>query len=133
MGEWTPLLVGFAYIGIVFLSLLVFPRSWWTQELLRPRRLKPSGHDGALTRRDHFREAGLAFLCAVLLLGGSALVYMLAARHPNLSLANHIASAYAFMCFLLAGVATLSGLIAAWHGIVYRPSRETSNPDAPAI
>jgi hypothetical protein len=133
MGEWSPLIVGFGYIGLIIALVALFPNAWWSRDLRRSYGIKPTGPNDSYSRRDFFRGAGVCAILSILLMGGAFLVMALAQRFPNLSLANNITAAYGFMCVLLSGLAALCSLIILWNGIRWRPSTDSSDIDSPAV
>ena len=129
MGPWTPVLVGNAFIIIVIAAVAIAPRSWWAQELRREYGVRPSGEEGAYTRRDHFRAATIALLGSILLVALGFAIAILGDRYPTMSTASNVAMAYMFGFVLLGGVAFLCSMIAAWNGIRWRRKAQATSDD----
>ena len=127
MGEWTPVVGGYGFLAVLLVAFALFPRSWWAVELSRRYGIRPSGPFGTFTRRDHFLRAAVSALAAMGCLGASLLAFRFVERIPEANQWNQIASVYFFGFFLLAGVASLAGLIALFQGIFYR----SPSPPAP--
>ena len=129
MGPWTPVIVGNAFIVFVLAAVAFAPHSWWAQELRRGYGIRPTGEDGAYTRRDHFRAAIVAFIGGILLVALGFAIAILGDHYPTMSTANNVAMAYMFGFVLLGGLAILCSAIAVWNGLRWRQERRVASDD----
>src|SRR5438874_1824859 len=102
MGDWLPLVVGFAIIVTALAIARFAPHSAWGHELRRAYGVKPTGERGIRTRRDHLRSAGLAGAAAAVLFATALGVSTIAVQLPDDTQGNWIASTYMFVAVLLA-------------------------------
>jgi hypothetical protein len=130
MRQWLPQIVGYSIILAALIGIRLFPDSWWTQELLRGYGLRPTGKDGAYSRRDHFRAAGVAFLTSLILVFLAFGAALLSEHYPNMSAVNWVLSTYMFGLVLLAGVALLCSVLAIWSGLRWKPAERGTDTSA---
>jgi protein-S-isoprenylcysteine O-methyltransferase Ste14 len=129
MADWEPHFVGLAFIAFVIAMMRFFPNAWWSRELRRGYGIRGTAADGSMRRVDFFRGAALCVAIAVALVLLGFGFGVLGEQYPNMSRANWTAAAYMLGCVLLAGVALLCAIIAAWNGLRWRPPQQPQGRD----
>ena len=119
MSNWLPVVVGVAIIAAAFAVIRLAPNSVWSQELLRPYGVRPSGERGNRTRRDHLRSAGLGGIAATALMVTAFLADLAATSAPTQERSGLIALTYMFVAFLLGLTALASTVRSLWKAVLW--------------
>lgn len=120
--SWFPVFAGYGFIAVTVILLMLFPRTWWAQELLRTYGLRGTGPQGEHTRKDLLRGAGLLAALFLVLLFLAIVAGLFAERYPNLSTLNEVGLVYLFTCTILAGMALLGVVILLWRALWWKPA-----------
>ena len=91
MGEWTPVVIGYGFLVLLFIAAALSPRAWWVQELARRYGVQPSGPFGIFTRRDLGRRAALSMLACIGCLAASMAAFEVMERIPEYKRLNLVA------------------------------------------